>query len=199
MGLTAACKKETKSTIIPSGSVVQEGEERFEPYIDTFMDRLRVAGLDPDTSLLEVKFAENMESNILGSCTKIEGYYQVVLINRSRWKQLSVGSREELIFHELGHCVLNRRHNTATVNNIPVSIMNPYHLGPGTYASEVFYGNYQTELFSTSPEVFAGYLFDPGFYGASHYSHDNSMLLKPTEEDRHPFCESDGSSMISTK
>ena len=191
--LSSACKKVTKPVIEPDGAVAvgeddEKGEEGFEPYVDTFMDRLRVAGIDRDTSLLRVEFSDTLPPNILGGCSQLEGHFEVVSINRNRWKDLSVGSREELIFHELGHCVLNRGHNSAMVNFIPVSIMNPYHFGAGTYASEVFYEGYQTELFGTAPEVFAGYLFDPALYGATHYSHDHTTSRRSADDLAQSFC-----------
>ena len=48
-------------------------------------------------------------------------------IRRSRWEVLSEASREQLLYHELGHCVLNRDHrNDDSSTWCPSSIMNKY-------------------------------------------------------------------------
>ena len=52
-------------------------------------------------------------------------------IRRSRWEVLSEASREQLLYHELGHCVLNKDHNFGQKRGsvwsvCPSSIMNPY-------------------------------------------------------------------------
>jgi hypothetical protein len=44
------------------------------------------------------------------------------------WEEASQTEKEVLVFHELGHCVLNREHNESLISeqNIPKSIMYPY-------------------------------------------------------------------------
>ena len=52
-------------------------------------------------------------------------------IRRSRWEDMDDDSREQLLYHELGHCVLNKDHNFGQKPGLiwslcPSSIMNPY-------------------------------------------------------------------------
>jgi hypothetical protein len=43
------------------------------------------------------------------------------------WNKSSDMKREELLFHELGHCVLNRDHDDSIIHyTIPKSVMYPY-------------------------------------------------------------------------
>lgn len=71
----------------------------------------------------------------------LENYSDVVnpVTNRSA-RQIEAADREELMFHELGHCILNRPHVNSTA-----SIMYPSHLGGGGYLNN--YANYLSELF----------------------------------------------------
>lgn len=69
----------------------------------------------------------------------LDNYSAVVVGSRSA-RQLKAADREELMFHELGHCILNRPHTNSTS-----SIMYPYHLGGGGYLAN--YSMYVSELF----------------------------------------------------
>lgn len=95
-------------------------------------------------------------SSILGQClsTLTEDTFTVprVTINPQFWNVSSLANREQLIFHELGHCVLNRKHREDFVrtadgwNTIQASIMYPYHLGESKY--DYNYNEYMKELFT---------------------------------------------------
>lgn len=71
----------------------------------------------------------------------LETYRDVVnpVTNRSP-RQIEAADREELVFHELGHCILNRPHTNSTA-----SIMYPYHMGGANYMN--YYTRYVSELF----------------------------------------------------
>jgi len=54
-----------------------------------------------------------------------------ILISRQYWEASSDLDREQLIFHELGHCVLGRDHNDEITvledgETVPLSLMNTY-------------------------------------------------------------------------
>jgi len=38
-----------------------------------------------------------------------------ILLDRKRWAQLDLPAQEALLFHELGHCLLDRRHDNRIV------------------------------------------------------------------------------------
>ena len=70
-----------------------------------------------------------------------QGHREIV-IEGPYWEKLSDYGKEELVFHELGHCVFNRGHNEDTRDNgCPVSIMYPYIFG-GSWC----YSNYRDDL-----------------------------------------------------
>jgi hypothetical protein len=191
ISLVTACKKESKSSVISGGSLADGSDMRFDPYVEAFMDRLLLAGLAPDTSLLDIQFSNSLPKNVLGRCSKVDGVYETVYINQTLWRTLNAGSKEELIFHELGHCLLDRGHDTTLATDgtaLPVSIMYPNHLG-AHYTSAANYSAYQTELFSTNPAIFSGYLFDPVVYRSSLLSAGDSIVQQEhLTEERIFFC-----------
>jgi hypothetical protein len=79
-----------------------------------------------------------------------------VRLNRTYWEGWYNAGRkselEQLMFHELGHCLLNKNHNDSTVapadsgpgTPIPVSIMNSFHVSASYY--EFNYTYYINEL-----------------------------------------------------
>ena len=82
-----------------------------------------------------------------------------VVINRAIWNGLSTNDREQLVFHELGHCVLNRPH----ASNYMTSIMYPYHNAvSGRYMSN--YASYMQELFNKN--LVAVTSFNAGAYAS---------------------------------
>ena len=172
-----SCKKETDGKIV--SGYVDGYQASLEPYIDAFKDSLVDAGLAPDFTGLTVVFTTDLASNILGTCYRAS---KLVKINQTLWSRLTPGDREELIFHELGHCILYRDHNLTTVSGIPVSIMYPYHLG-SIYTQPANYGGYLAELFSVPLNLFAAANFVPGFYAASTLALEGENYIEPLNTD----------------
>lgn len=115
----------------------------FHEYVKSFQDNATKCGKVLDMSSLVIKFdteGDLISRNVLGVCENNE-----VKINPEAWKGLDSLSREELIYHELGHCLLKRSHNSNLDNGYPVSIMYPNLFYSMVY--KMFYNNYLTELF----------------------------------------------------
>lgn len=76
------------------------------------------------------------EGNVIGVCTVWNAQWRQIEIDPDYWANGAYDDEERmsLIFHELGHCALNRGHlsTTWTYTNtwgpwsVPVSFMNPY-------------------------------------------------------------------------
>ncbi len=79
--------------------------------------------------------------NAVGVCYYVTGNIE---IDKDYWDSVGESAREELIFHELGHCVLNKEHNEYMMGDCPASIMYP-ELTPGCYDKHKEY--YIKELF----------------------------------------------------
>ena len=90
--------------------------------------------------------------------TKVLGYCETdalgarnIVIDRAFWAKAVDLDREQLMFHELGHCLLGRKHRVdlKRVNQKPVSIMYPTFLGWEIYHENAsVYGDYLKELFT---------------------------------------------------
>jgi len=77
--------------------------------------------------------------------------YRDIDVNEKAWKEAGVLGREQIIFHELGHCVLNRGHDdtlttVGSYKSAKKSIMNASVFGDSfVYRDNKDY--YYTELF----------------------------------------------------
>ena len=100
----------------------------FEPYVDAFVAEGAVRGVSVDMYGIDIKLVDTLPENTLGICNHYTGHISLL---KSFW-ELFPNEREELIFHELGHCVLGLGHSES-------GIMRPIHL----YSSE--YQPHRTE------------------------------------------------------
>jgi hypothetical protein len=117
--LISNCKKNSE--------VGAAGEYRvdpvFEPYVQDFIAEGAKRGktIDFSDSGLIVEFSDRVVGGASGFC--YVGQHHVV-IDKSEWFSLSEDIRGFLLFHELGHCELNRGHtNVKFDNNVWQSIM----------------------------------------------------------------------------
>lgn len=126
-------------------------DAEFEPFVAEFVLQARKY----DASIHKLKhvqiyFADSLPTpNALGVCYTGYKDYDIIVL-RSYWQRASHYSKEQLIMHELGHCVLGRSHKNGfmPVDNQmkPLSIMNQYHLPDEAYIS--FRDELIFELFS---------------------------------------------------
>jgi hypothetical protein len=131
-------------------------------YKDRFVALATAHGITVDTSKFNIDYDPALTSGngVLGYCSR--GYngngtiaVSAIRLNQSYWEAWYNAGRkselEQLMFHELGHCLLNRNHNDATVaatdysSQVAVSIMNSYHLSSSLY--EYNYTYYLNELY----------------------------------------------------
>lgn len=130
----------------------------LQPVLDHFLEEGASRGYLFDTSKIVMKIGDVPQFDprpgvtTIGVCWNI--YYDdkpFVLIDAKFWKAATYFSREAVVFHELGHCLLNREHNDkrmhANGESIPYSLMNSfapkgliYILNRQHYVDELFYG-----------------------------------------------------------
>lgn len=83
------------------------------PYVDRFQEAAHQVGFSPIEVELEIGFEAMEEAGTLGECqffSSILGEQRKIMVDRAAWDALGDEQREILMFHELGHCVLNREH-----------------------------------------------------------------------------------------
>ena len=60
---------------------------------------------------------------VLGVCVRNDDEPNRVAVDQEAWSTASQSIRELIVFHELGHCVLNREHLDDEQDGVCVSIM----------------------------------------------------------------------------
>lgn len=146
--LTSCAKKERKDPPVSTN---------FSTFLDRFNVYSKERGFDYEleVSALEIKYDFSLSgTNTLAYCS----YPRFIGINKDYWEMWASNGRsnemEQLIFHELGHCILHRGHNNTTRaasnngENIPTTIMNAYHISDNYY--NINYNYYINELFNVS-------------------------------------------------
>jgi thioredoxin 1 len=100
---------------------------------------------------------EAMENKNLGKCFY---YFNEVIFNKKFFSKLSVENKEELVFHEFGHCILNQ------IEHSPDGIMRP----AGLYNPELYRQNYKVlinKLFGCKTGDCVDIQWDPNKYKSS--------------------------------
>jgi len=120
---------------------------QFSSYVQKFEQEATVQGQTVKVTDLIVKFGP-MENQYERGICEIQGdSTPTILINEDAWNDMSEDEREPLLFHELGHCVLKRKHRADQMGpGVPASLMNPYTIAGWTY--EQYRKYYIQELFS---------------------------------------------------
>lgn len=113
MAFTLSCKRDDPTDVYQVPASIQ-------PYIDDFIAEAQERGVTIERNSLIVTFEENLAGgNAAGTCTfrTSETAPHVRLDTTSfNWRN-NLSSREQLIFHELGHCYLDRRHREDRMPN----------------------------------------------------------------------------------
>lgn len=111
----------------PPRPKVYEVPELVQPYIEDFISEAAARGLNVEVDDLIVRFESNLQNGeAAGLCTfRTDGATPEIRLDTTsaNW-QNNPSSRESLVFHELGHCILDRPHKDNFLpNGNYVSIM----------------------------------------------------------------------------
>lgn len=96
--------------------------EVFRPYINSFTQEFDVTVRVPIV-------LKKLEANKAGVCFVWSDGYREIQINSLHWSNFSEEQKEQLIFHELGHCVFNLGHDDSMLEyrrDCPNSIMRSF-------------------------------------------------------------------------
>lgn len=136
---TTACQRHHDQVIIPVSvqpivaHFIQDGDKEGRPVV-----------IDD----LIIQFGK-LDSSTNGKCNEGNNMSPTIILNSDLWPYFDADMREELVFHELGHCVLGRGHTSRTFNlgegPIPYSIMSPYIFDGSIYKQ--YHDHYLQELF----------------------------------------------------
>lgn len=113
----------------------------FESYYGTFVGKTNTSS---NNIIIQLGDLSNYDPSsglyYIGLCSY--GQNPTVTIDQGYWSTASEIDRQELIDHELGHCILGRQHRNDTLpNGNPASIMNAYHFSGAVMnqSSEYYY------------------------------------------------------------
>jgi hypothetical protein len=104
--LLDTCKKETV-----------EIENDFQQYYDSFIQIANEKKINLPTIKTIIQFTD--DSNAPSGACYQNPTTKTIKINRAVWElyETNLNGRENIIFHELGHCLLNREHDNSTLSN----------------------------------------------------------------------------------
>jgi hypothetical protein len=100
----------------------------IQPYVDLYLE---VKG-SPMNYDIPIQFDDFSSSTQIGLCRSWTHGYRQITIDKEYWDNTYVTEEMKisLIFHELGHCDLNRQHDeTLRSDGWPTSLMYPYNFG----------------------------------------------------------------------
>ncbi len=111
----------------PVAPEVYEVPSRIQPYVDAFEMEASKRGVDIDITNLRVEFEGDLnDGTAAGLCTFASASNPTPYIRLDttsfNW-QNNEYHREILVFHELGHCILNRLHRDDNLPNGNISSM----------------------------------------------------------------------------
>ncbi len=112
-------------------------EPSLQPYVTAFASQYAYEygqDLDVSTSVsYGVIEQPNSNSIVIGRCVIDDNDNRSIVINLATWILMAEELKEQLMFHELGHCELGRIHDDSVVNGLPISLMNAYEIGYNVY------------------------------------------------------------------
>ena len=132
---------------------IVEYDNAFKTYIDSFESDWGLSIKDLTVEFDTIEQDEETKTLILGECTLQTNVTPHIAVDTGLWQNLSDTRRKLLMYHELGHCVLFRKH----VEGINTSIMNPTLISAFT--------------FSKNKDYFIEELFDDNKYGSWDVKH----------------------------
>jgi len=129
--------------LVGCSSHKQEVDASLLQYIEQFSREASIRGVSPSFAELEVKFGA-LNADTYGRCD-VNHDSKTIIINEVKFNALDIMGREQLLFHELAHCVLGLKHDDATeglynpnTNSVyilvPSSIMNRFHFSSNVYS-----------------------------------------------------------------
>lgn len=127
----------------------------FNSYKQLFEKiHLEETGKEINIDSLPINF-EPLKGTVVGVCFYIPSGNEI-FIDPVYWNNVNENKKRILILHELGHCVLNRRHKNDRHNGVHLSLMNETVINGSDYNE--YYDFYHTELLTRKLNDFINFL-----------------------------------------
>lgn len=134
----------------------------FSSYVKQFEDQAKqeTSNKNFEVGDIPVNFGDTTKPEYDGVCLIYDDGTKEVVIKKSWWEKANLVSRRVMVFHELGHCRLGRKHDSSTVEvdgeKVKTSIMHPQIPDHNTFGMNE--EGYLTELFTQSKDRLYGIL-----------------------------------------
>ena len=129
----------------------------FASYVDKFQSEAKsTLSLESfEIGDIPINFGDTENELYQGVCFAYADGAKEVIVRKAWWEKASDTYKTSLLFHELGHCRLDRSHkeDVYTLENgdeYKISIMHPIILSPVDFTT--YYDQYLKELFSGNDE-----------------------------------------------
>lgn len=128
--------------------VPHKGDDELKAYIPKFESAARAVNKPVTIGKIEMKLVDSLDAfgtGFVGYCKVEPGKTPKILILRSAWATLSETRKEVLMFHELGHCQLQRGHVQIVdpMSGMPLSMMYSGGTRDETYTTYKDYYHYE--------------------------------------------------------
>lgn len=121
----------------------------FQTYVNDFVTEAKNQNYPLSIDDISIHFDSSLDVTTLGECRRYSQGTPLILINQQDWPNENDVIHRVLLFHELGHCILNREHLNTLTNGIVTSIMYLYMQNSSMYSDNWAY--YMHELFYPTP------------------------------------------------
>lgn len=175
------CGKQLKMDVISTSKNI---DPKLQPYLDRFEIEAAAYGQKYDTSKLTMVVASGLsttEEDVAGDCLMIDGHPEQGFRIRINSELINnpiygIDNVEAVVFHELGHCLMNREHLNVTVRttddyNVYASLMNTSSGNDSNYINnrqafihELFTNEIDPDLYTLIPNRILPSQFPIEFY-----------------------------------
>lgn len=106
-------------------------DDSVKVLVEKFRYEAWQRGVPIDTSTVTFYFTRDEITlsdaiTTLGACYKPDNQRRTVILNETHWENADGIKRMILVFHELGHCLLNKDHNDSELNIMNSKIIPAY-------------------------------------------------------------------------
>jgi len=171
-----SCTTINRNVVVVEKHTYHYIDSEFDPIIKSFVYEAGIHGHEVDLKNLSVTFGNvriGKKDTTVGYCVKSPVGGMVIKIHKPTWGEMTVYKQEQLIFHELAHCLMGRDHCNKETDKGPLSIMNTHLL-----SSQYYKDNREElldELFNVSPECVGNDV---------HADEVNGKICSPTDHRR---------------
>lgn len=135
------------AVLLDASHVQERVDSDFVGYYMNFLTYARSYGVNLPSKGLTIHFGKtgrpkDPRRSTIAECSIRRAE---VVVDKTWWISFHESERENVMFHELGHCLLRREHRNDMVKNHPLSIMHESSVDNSQY--ERFKGYYLKELF----------------------------------------------------